>query len=196
MNKYVLGVGAAATAAAAMAAFGTATAVADDYVGQTYADASEAMDEEGITPIVAARIGDKLEQDDCIVTTAWNAPFLRDAGDEFAHAEDEMLVSLNCAGGYATATNPGAPLASPRRPGSQEGRRRGGSGRRSSPRRGQHARRVGAGFPSASSLRWLEFGQLGVIRTAVRQAADVASRVGNEFARGLVEFHQTRRAGT
>jgi hypothetical protein len=113
MNKYVLGVGAAATAAAAMAAFGTATAVADDYAGQTYADASEAMDEEGITPIVAARIGDKLEQDDCIVTTAWNAPFLRDAGDEFAHAEDEMLVSLNCAGGYATATNPGASLASP-----------------------------------------------------------------------------------
>jgi hypothetical protein len=113
MHKYVLGVGAAATAAAAMALFGTATAAAADYVGQTYADASEAMDEAGVDPVVATRIGDKLEEDDCIVTAAWTAPFVRDGGDEFVHSEDEMLVSLNCAGGYASATNPGASLGSP-----------------------------------------------------------------------------------
>ena len=112
MHKYVLGVGAAATAAVAMALFGTATAAAD-YVGETYADASEAMSEDGVDPIVATRTGDKLEQDDCIVTAAWTAPFVRDAGDEYVHSEDEMLVSLNCAGGHATATNPGASLASP-----------------------------------------------------------------------------------
>lgn len=113
MTKYILGVGAAATAVAAMALFGTATAAADDYVGQTYADASEAMDDAGVDPVVATRTGDKLEQDDCIVTAAWSAPFVRDTGDEFEWAEDEMLVSLNCAGGYASATNPGASLASP-----------------------------------------------------------------------------------
>ncbi len=113
MRKYVLGVGAAATAAAAMALFGTATAAAADYVGQTYADASEAMSDDGVDPVVATRTGDKLEQDDCVVTAAWTAPFVRDGGDEFVHSEDELLVSLNCAGGHATATNPGASLASP-----------------------------------------------------------------------------------
>jgi hypothetical protein len=113
VTKRILGVGAAATALAVLSLFGSATASADDYVGQTYADATEAMDEAGVTPIVATRTGDKLEQDDCIVTGAWSAPFLRDAGDEFTHAEDEMLVSLNCAGGHATATNPGASVASP-----------------------------------------------------------------------------------
>ena len=44
--------GAVATAAAAMALFGTATAAAD-YVGETYADASEAMSEDGVDPIVS-----------------------------------------------------------------------------------------------------------------------------------------------
>jgi hypothetical protein len=112
MNKYVLGIGAVGAAAAAMALFGTATAAADE-VGQTYADASEVWDEEGVDPIIATRTGDKLEQDDCIVTAAWTPPFIRDAGDEFTHSEDEILVSLNCAGGYATATDPGASLGSP-----------------------------------------------------------------------------------
>ena len=38
-----------------MALFGTATAGANDYVGQTYADASEAMDEEGLDVAVLFR---------------------------------------------------------------------------------------------------------------------------------------------
>ena len=40
MKKHILGLSAAAGAAALMALFGTATAAANDYVGQTYADAS------------------------------------------------------------------------------------------------------------------------------------------------------------
>ena len=112
MKNVILGLGAVASAAAAMALFGTATAVADE-VGETYSDASEAWDEDGVDPIVATRVGDKLEVDDCIVTAAWTPPFIRDAGDEFTHSEDEVLVSLNCAGSYASATNPGASLASP-----------------------------------------------------------------------------------
>lgn len=111
MRKRYLGV--VASAAAAMALFGAGTASADDYVGQTYADASEAMDEEGLDPIVATRVGDKLEDDDCIVVAAWSPPFLRGVGDDFEFSEDEMLVSLNCAGPFATATNPGASVANP-----------------------------------------------------------------------------------
>lgn len=113
MRLQYLGIGAVASAAAAMALFGTATANADDFVGKTYADASEAMDEEGLDPIVATRVGDKLEDDDCIVVAAWEPPFLRGVGDDFEHSEDEMLVSLNCAGPFATATNPGASVGNP-----------------------------------------------------------------------------------
>jgi hypothetical protein len=112
VKKHILGIGAVGAAAAAMALFGTATATADE-VGMTYADASEVWDEDGVDAVIATRTGDKLEQDDCIVTAAWTPPFIRDAGDEFVHSEDEILVSLNCAGGYASATNPGASLGSP-----------------------------------------------------------------------------------
>ncbi len=33
------------------------------------------MSDDGVDPVVATRTGDKLEQDDCIVTAAWTAPF-------------------------------------------------------------------------------------------------------------------------
>jgi hypothetical protein len=112
MKKHILGMGAVASAAAAMALFGTATAAAE-FEGETYADASDAMSEDGIDPIVATRTGDKLETDDCIVTSAWEPPFLRGVGDGFEYSEDEMLVSLNCAGAFATATNPGTSVQHP-----------------------------------------------------------------------------------
>lgn len=116
MKTAIIRFGAVASAASILA-FTTALlgagGAAADYVGETYADASDAMDEDGVDAIVATRVGDTLEQDDCIVTAAWSAPFLRDAGDEFTHSEDEILVSLNCAGGFATTTKPGASVASP-----------------------------------------------------------------------------------
>jgi hypothetical protein len=112
MNKYLLGIGALASTASAAALFGTATATAD-YVGETYADASEVMDEEGVDPIIATRTGGTLSEDDCIVTAAWKPPFLRGVGDGFEQSEDEMLVSLNCAGAFATASKPGTSVANP-----------------------------------------------------------------------------------
>nr|WP_234712933.1 PASTA domain-containing protein [Mycolicibacterium komanii] len=82
--------------------------VAPDVVGQTYSDAASAIEEEGDTAVVAARVGDKLDQGDCIVTNAWDASFLRiDASGAQVH------LALNCAGGYATATNPGAFINNP-----------------------------------------------------------------------------------
>jgi hypothetical protein len=112
----VLGAGSIAGAAAAIstALLGSGiAAAAPDVVGQTYADASTAIEDEGGTAVVAVRTGDKLEQDECVVTNAWDAPFMRDVGDAFEHADSEVMLSLNCAGGYATATNPGASIMSP-----------------------------------------------------------------------------------
>ena len=113
MKKLLAG-GAFVLASSSLALFGSGiAAAAPDVVGQTYADAASAIEEEGGTAIVAVRTGDKLPQEECVVTNAWDAPFLRDEGDAFAHAEGEVMVALNCAGEYATATNPGASLLSP-----------------------------------------------------------------------------------
>jgi hypothetical protein len=106
--------GALAVASSSVALFcAGVAAAAPDIVGQKYSDAVSAIEDDGGTAVVAVRTGDKLSNDDCIVTNAWDAPFMRDVGDSFAHADSEVMVSLNCAGGHATATNPGASLASP-----------------------------------------------------------------------------------
>jgi hypothetical protein len=118
MNKLSIFTGGAiAVASSSVALFGSGVAAAaPDVVGQPYADAVSAIEEEGGTAVVAVRTGGKLEQDECIVTNAWDAPFVRDLVYEdtaFGHADSEVMLALNCAGGYATATNPGASLASP-----------------------------------------------------------------------------------
>ena len=112
-NLSILG-GGFIVAAWSLALFGSGIATAaPDVVGQPYADAVTAIEEEGGTAVVAVRTGDKLPQDECVVTNAWDAPFLRDVGDAFEHADSEVMLSLNCAGDYATATNPGASIRSP-----------------------------------------------------------------------------------
>jgi hypothetical protein len=93
---------------AALVGAGAASA-APDVSGETYADATTAIDDDGGKPVVATRVGDTMDQDDCIVTTVSDASFLRiDSNDE-----GEVLLSLNCAGAYATAKNSGASVASP-----------------------------------------------------------------------------------
>jgi hypothetical protein len=94
-----------------MALFGTGVAAADDYAGQTYSDASAAASDAGQTVVVAARVGDKLSQDECLVTRSQTAPFA--SADDGAHVSDQVQFYLNCNGGYASATNPGASVASP-----------------------------------------------------------------------------------
>ena len=111
MKKVIVFAAGSAVASAWMALFGSGLAVADDYAGQTYADASAAASDAGEDVVVAARVGDKLETDECIVTRSQTAPFA-DA-DDGAHYEDQVLFYLNCAGGHATVTNPGASVASP-----------------------------------------------------------------------------------
>jgi hypothetical protein len=110
-KSIVLSVGSAVAASALMALFGTGVAAADDYAGQTYADASSAASDAGQTVVVAGRVGDKLSQDDCLVTRSQAAPFV--SANDGAHYDSKVQFYLNCNGGYATATNPGASLASP-----------------------------------------------------------------------------------
>lgn len=112
MKKLVVvGAGAAvATGAAVSLLFGTGiAAAAPDVVGQTFSDAASAIEDGGSSAKVAVTVGSKLSQDECIVTNAWDAPFVRDG----SHADGEVMVALNCDGDHATETHPGASVASP-----------------------------------------------------------------------------------
>ena len=111
----VLGTGGVGAMALSMALLGTGVAAAADYDGQTYADAAAAIEEAGDTPIVATRIGSQLPQDECLVVNSQDHSYLRDPPDDVyvLSATNEVRLNLNCAGGYATATNPGASVASP-----------------------------------------------------------------------------------
>ena len=110
-KSIVLSAGSVVAASACMGLFGTGVATADDYAGQTFSDASSAASSAGQTVVVAARVGDKLSQDECLVTRSQTAPF--NSANDGAHVSGQVQFYLNCNGGYATATNPGASLASP-----------------------------------------------------------------------------------
>jgi hypothetical protein len=113
--KKLIVVGSGAIGALALSTvLGTGVAAADDYAGQTYADASSAISDAGGTAVVASRVGDKLGQDDCIVTGSWSPSFIRPASDDtvFNAVTDEVRLNLNCNGGYATAAMPGPSLGS------------------------------------------------------------------------------------
>ena len=110
-KSLVLSAGSAVAASAVMAMFGAGVAAADSYAGQTYADASSAASDAGQSVTVASRVGDKLAQDDCLVTRSQTAPF--SSADDGSHRSGEVQFYLNCNGGYATANNPGASVASP-----------------------------------------------------------------------------------
>ena len=94
----------------ALAAFGTATASADPYAGQTYADASSKLSGKGYTPVISTVVGDQLATDDCIVTSSRKPTFA--STDNFDHGKD-YLLSLNCSAKLAHGGEPGNSLASP-----------------------------------------------------------------------------------
>ena len=114
MKKLIV-VGSGAIGALAVSALlGGGVASADDYAGQTYSDASSAASDSGQTVVVAARTGDKMSEDDCIVERSQPAPF--SSANDGIHVSDTVQFYLNCNAGYATATSPGPSL------GSEEGR--------------------------------------------------------------------------
>jgi hypothetical protein len=102
--------GGVAVAGAAASLFGAGIAgAAPDVVGDTYNDASTAIEQDGGTAVVATRVGSGADEGECIVTNAWDAPFLRDGSS----ADGEVMVALNCNGGVASAGTPGNSAASP-----------------------------------------------------------------------------------
>ena len=112
----VLVAGASGSAAVSMAFFGTGVAAADDYAGQMYADASSALSKAGLTGVVATRVGDKLPQDECIVTHSQTSSFTNtfDAANAIqTNPGTQVLLYLNCNAPVASATTPGNSLGSP-----------------------------------------------------------------------------------
>ena len=120
MKKIIVSVGtvgAAGVAIGALGLFGAGVAsAAPDVVGMTYGDAVSEIEDGGGTAKIAVTIGDRQDaMGDCLVTNATDAPFVRDIdwAGEFGHADSEVLLTLNCNRGAATATTPGSSAASP-----------------------------------------------------------------------------------
>ena len=102
--------GSAVAAAAGVPLFGAGVAAAQpDVVGMQYGDAVSEIQNGGGTAVIASRFGSHPNIDECLVTNAWNAPFLRIDSS----SSGQVNVALNCNGGYATAVNPGPSAASP-----------------------------------------------------------------------------------
>jgi hypothetical protein len=106
-----------ATAAAALAALaisgcGVASASTTDVTGQKYSDAQGALSSAGFKPVVESTVGDQKAWPDCIVTRTQKRT-VQPPADSSGSATSEMLVSLNCDAGVASATTPGNSAASP-----------------------------------------------------------------------------------
>jgi hypothetical protein len=116
MNRIrpVLGVGAAAAGLVALAisASGVAAAAGTDVTGQKYSDAQSALSSAGLKPVVETVVGDQKAWPDCVVTRAQKRT-VQPPENSGGSATNEMLVSLNCEAGIATATTPGNSAASP-----------------------------------------------------------------------------------
>jgi hypothetical protein len=114
VKKIIISAGVGA-AGIALGLFGAGVAsAAPDVVGMTYGDAVSAIEEDGGTAKIAVTVGDRQDaMGDCLITNATDAPFVRDSEGEFGHADGEVLLTLNCNRGAATAGVPGASAASP-----------------------------------------------------------------------------------
>ena len=112
--RPVLGVGAAAASLVALAisASGVAAAAGSDVTGQKYSDAQSALSSAGLKPVVETVVGDQKAWPDCVVTRAQKRT-VQPPENSSGSASNEMLVSLNCEAGIATATTPGNSAASP-----------------------------------------------------------------------------------
>jgi hypothetical protein len=109
-----LGVAGAATALAALAisASGVASAAGTDVTGQKYSDAQSTLTSAGFKPVVVATVGDQKSWPDCVVTRTQKRT-VQPPANSSGSATNEMLLSLNCEAGIASATSPGNSAASP-----------------------------------------------------------------------------------
>jgi hypothetical protein len=111
-TRLVLGAGAVA-ALAALGFSGTGVAAAaTDVTGQKYSDAQSALSSAGFKPVVESTVGDQKAWPDCVVTRTQKRT-VQPPANSSGSATNEMLVSLNCDAGVASATSPGNSAASP-----------------------------------------------------------------------------------
>jgi hypothetical protein len=111
-GRYVItAVGASVVSLVSLASLGTGIAAADDYSGQTYGDASQAISDAGKKAVIASRAGDTLDDDKCVVTHSQSAPWIK--GDDFSPVSDTVLVYLNCNATVASNKDPGNSAGSP-----------------------------------------------------------------------------------
>ena len=113
--RSVLGVSAAAAALAALALAGSGVAVASsspDVTGQKYSDAQSAISGAGFTPVVESTVGDQKAWPDCVVTRTQQRT-VQPPENSSGSATNQLLVSLNCDAGVASAAKPGYSAASP-----------------------------------------------------------------------------------
>jgi hypothetical protein len=117
VKKIIISASAIGAAGVAMGLFGGGIASATtDVVGMTYGDAVSKIEGDGGTAKIAVTVGDRQSaMGDCLVTGATKSPFVRTGSSgSFSHADSgEVLLSLNCDRGAATATTPGASMGSP-----------------------------------------------------------------------------------
>lgn len=107
----VVGAGAVGAAAVSLLTFGAGTAAAiNEYAGQTYADATQAISSAGQTAVIASREGSYLPTDQCMVTGSRSANFLDSSG---VNGGGRVLLYLNCNDTYAHDGHPGNSLGSP-----------------------------------------------------------------------------------
>jgi hypothetical protein len=110
-KQLAVGIGAVGAAAASFAVFGSGIASAtNEYAGQTYADASQAISDAGQSATIATRVGSFLPTDECMVTGSRSANFLDSSG---VNAGGRVLLYLNCNSTFATAGVPGNSVGSP-----------------------------------------------------------------------------------
>ncbi len=105
----------ASVAIPALALAGSGVAVASsspDVTGQKYSDAQSAISGAGFTPVVESTVGDQKAWPDCVVTRTQQRT-VQPPENSSGSATNQLLVSLNCDAGVASATKPGPSAASP-----------------------------------------------------------------------------------
>ena len=110
VKKTLVG-GMAAGAAVLVTMFGSATAGAiNEYEGQTYADAANAIYQSGGSPVISSKVGSFLPTSQCIVTGSHKASFLDSSGN---NPGSKVMLDLNCNYMFALPGVPGNSIGSP-----------------------------------------------------------------------------------
>jgi PASTA domain len=112
----LMGLIAAAGVAMSMFSAGTAGAQgAPDVTGQKYSEAAAALRSAGFTARLAAKVGDQLSQNDCVVSSQAVLPSTSSFGPAQFNGGGSgniVMLSLNCDGAIASAIDPGYSAAS------------------------------------------------------------------------------------